>query len=84
MAVAERGLVELRQAQGLQQGVVSACFATECNNKLYMGGIVCVQTWSGGGVGLIKSVDEPAEEVVRRIVSEAAAQLRRAAAAVVG
>jgi len=49
-----------------------------------MGGIVCVQTWSGGGVGLIKSVDEPAEEVVRRIVSEAAAQLRRAAAAVVG
>ena len=51
--------------------------------KSRMGAVVCLQTWSGGGVGLIDSVDEPAEAVVRRIVSEAAAQLRRAATAVV-
>ncbi len=41
-----------------------------------------VQVWSGSGVGLIRSVDEPAEALVTRIVRDAAAHLRRAAAAV--
>ena len=41
------------------------------------------QAWSGGAVGLIKSIDEPAAVVVERIVREAAECLRAAGAVVV-
>ena len=40
------------------------------------------QAWSGGAVGLIKSVDKPAAAVVTRILREAAECLRTAAALV--
>lgn len=41
-----------------------------------------VQVWAGGAVGLIKSVDEPAQALVERIAAEAAACLRCGAALV--
>ena len=47
------------------------------------GDMSVVQAWSGGAVGLIKSINEPAEAVVTCIVREAAERLRAAGALVV-